>query len=744
MSVGLWGVVALASLRETITEPLAQQASRLDRSRRMGKKPSAKINAWKTLLGVSLGASFLLAASGSARAQNPDISGSASNSDNSFYYSYFKEQIPLRLDETRLIVTDLSAMGDDAVRSFAAGFGVSADAITAHAAPNTYVIEVPTWGVADAQLTRQLIATMASEATQASIFGGAADLFVSPAFNLDLGPAHITEGLMVRFVAGTTPEEAIAIASAYIEGVQLVEANFAGMADVYHFTTASRDGFELLDAANQLAARADTIYAEPNMQLPLKKDLIPNDPLFSVQWALRNTGQSGGVAGRDVDAELAWDITPGFPNILVAILDDGVQQDHPDIHQVPGIDATGQGTGGGPASTCDNHGTAVAGCATATFNNGVGVAGVAPGTRTISVKFSNSNPPCNGSGTFSPANFASGLNNAFGQGARVSNNSNSLGISSTIANVYQSTRNAGMVHFASTGNDNANAIGYPSSLATVNAVGAITRQGNRASFSNYGTGIAFAAPGVAIWTTDRTGSAGYSSGSHTSTEGTSFSSPIAAGVAALVVSANPTLSAVQVETILQENAKDLGAAGHDQFFGWGIPDADDSMEAAIALLNAPGNINLATPADGLTEVDPDAVRLFAWTTTTGANFYRFEIATDTSFASPVFSLDTFTNINNLDISVLADGTQYYWRARPFNLAGNGNCNPAYRSFTTIGFTEPSVCPGDLNEDGVIDADDLGILLAAFGASDAGDLNDDGITNADDLGMLLTLFGTVCP
>ncbi|MGP1347876.1 MAG: S8 family peptidase [Phycisphaerales bacterium] len=669
--------------------------------------------------------------------------GGVGGGGDELYYSYFDDRVSLTLDETRLVVTDLSGHGRGAVEAFAAGFGIDADGITPHEAPNTWIVEAPGWGVADLGTTRELVSSMARESREAWLNdAGAADLFISPMLGIELGPVHISDGIIVRFAEGTTPEQAEAIVDGFIDA-ELLEADMAGMAGVFRFVTSSRDGFEVLEAANRLAALDQTVYAEPHMSLPLKKALIPNDPLFGVQWGLRNIGQSGGLANIDIDADLAWDITPGFATTLTAILDDGVEQDHPDIHQVPGIDVTGQATGGGPAGSCDNHGTAVGGVVSAIFNNGAGVAGAAPGTRIISVKFSNSMPPCTGSGSFFPASFASGLNNAFSQGARVSNNSNSMGASGTIDGVYQTTRNSGMVHFASSGNANASSIAYPSSLATVNSVGSVSRTGFRSAFSNYGAGLAFTAPGDDIWTTDRTGGSGYAGGSYTVIDGTSFSSPMAAGVAALVKTVNPALTAAQVEQILQDNAKDRGTAGYDTFYGWGIPDADDSMEDAIALLSPPGNITLVAPAEGLMNVDPVQILQFAWTTTPAANFYRIEIDDDQDFSSPEFVFETFQNLPLVQLAGLQVATQYYWRSRGINFAGEGTSTPSFRTFFTVGYIEPSDCEGDLNGDDVVDSDDLGVLLGAFGGSGAGDLDGDGDTDSDDLGILLSAFGTNC-
>src|SRR6202008_1299533 len=122
----------------------------------------------------------------------------------------------------------------------------------------------------------------------------------------------------------------------------------------------SRDGYQVLAAANRLAERTEVVYAEPDVIFTGRASLIPNDPGFTSCWGIHNTGQSGGIADMDMDGPEAWDTTIGDPSIIVAIIDVGAQQNHPDIHQLtPGFDAAGQNGGGGPVTTCDDHGTAV-------------------------------------------------------------------------------------------------------------------------------------------------------------------------------------------------------------------------------------------------------------------------------------------------------------------------------------------------------------------------------------------------
>jgi subtilisin family serine protease len=152
-----------------------------------------------------------------------------------------------------------------------------------------------------------------------------------------------------------------------------------------------------------------------------------------------------------------------------------------------------------------------------------------------------------------------------------------------MTNAYVAARNAGVVNFASSGNSGNTSIGFPARSNGVVAVGASNRSGQKASFSSYGSKLAFVAAGQSIFTTDRTGSNGYGSGDYTTIDGTSFSSPYAAGVAALILSVNPSLSAAQVESIMQSTCRDIGTAGYDTLTGWGMLDANAAVRAAQPL-----------------------------------------------------------------------------------------------------------------------------------------------------------------
>ena len=319
-----------------------------------------------------------------------------------------------------------------------------------------------------------------------------------------------------------------------------------------------------------------------------RHEVIPNDAGFSQCWGHRNIGQSGGLINFDMNTTNAWSITKGSPTIRILVFETGIQQDHPDINQQTGRDFTTGAIngilGGGPSNQCDNHGTSVAGCITGIINNSIGTVGVAPDCKVISAKVGTAITPCSGSWQGQTSWTVNAINWGIANGVRVTNNSNDYGTASTaMTNAYIAARNAGVVNFASSGNSGNTSIGFPASSSGVNAVGASNRSGQKASFSSYGSKLAFVAAGQSIYTTDRTGSNGYGSGDYTTIDGTSFSSPYAAGVAALIISVNPSLSAAQVESIMQSTCRDIGTAGYDTLTGWGMLNADAAVRAAQPL-----------------------------------------------------------------------------------------------------------------------------------------------------------------
>jgi serine protease len=493
--------------------------------------------------------------------------GAGAPLDEPFYKMYWKQRDPLRLDPSRVAVYQSVPVGlTDIGGPMAAR--LDWDGAVAHAIDGWTLVPL-TAPMRDAADARATVAALAAGTTA----------FVSPVFLDAFGqPMFVTDEVFLGVRTKLDPALWELVVGRWMVG-EVLERGFASMPGVYRMDPVSNDGLVVLDQTNRMALDPDVAFAEPGMVLNGRPGWIPNDPEYPNLWGLRNTGQfSGGLPGFDMGADLAWDMTWGDAGIRTLVLDNGVDRTHPDIHQIAGRNFTTEGNGqeGGPVGGWDNHGTAVAGCISAIANNGIGVAGIAPGTVIVSAK-----PQIMTSGnsfTFQFSWVANALAWGTSIGCRVSNNSNSYGATSaTIDNAYQTARNNGMVHFASAGNDNTGTIAYPSSLPTVNSVMSVHYSGARSGFSSWGPGVDFAAPGSSIRTTDRRGAAGYAAGDYTWIDGTSFSSPYAAGVAALVLSRFTSWTPAQVEQRMRLTARDMGARGYDTVFGWGLVRADGAL-----------------------------------------------------------------------------------------------------------------------------------------------------------------------
>jgi hypothetical protein len=308
--------------------------------------------------------------------------------------------------------------------------------------------------------------------------------------------------------------------------------------------------------------------------------VTPNDNYYLSQWHLPK-----------ISAPLGWDISEGSSNVAIAILDTGIDPTHPDLSGklLPGYNFYDRNT-----DTHDvyGHGTAVAGSAAALSNNYTGVAGVAWNNPIMPLRISDPS----GWATYSA--MASAMTYAADRGVKVINLSYAgSSSSSTLQNAVNYAWNKGAVIVASAGNYSTSTPYYPAACNNVVSVSATTSSDTIASFSNYGNWIDLSAPGVSILTTNNGG--GYGSWS-----GTSFSSPITAGVAALVFSANPSLSNAQVVEILLENADNLGTPGFDPYYGWGRINAYKSLLAAINSTPQPDTtppiVSITSPANGST------------------------------------------------------------------------------------------------------------------------------------------------
>jgi thermitase len=310
------------------------------------------------------------------------------------------------------------------------------------------------------------------------------------------------------------------------------------------------------------------LSAEPNVRF--RAFATPNDTLFRSQWHLKNTGRNDGpylrdgIWDRDIRAESAWDITTGSSDIVVSVIDTGVDFKNPDLAGkllpgasfVPGINS---------AEDDNGHGTHVAGIAGAAANNGLGVAGVCQKCSILPVKVLDSD------GYGDIASVVQGIQYSINQKSRVINMSlGSSYDSSAIRQAVVDALRAGIVVVAASGNEDSSSPEYPAAVPGVISVAALTSADKLTSFSNYGDWVKISAPGENILSTfitaknldsrcgDRSLSPARDGFGYCS--GTSMAAPVVAGVAGLVLSKNANLDGAAAGQILLSSADSVDAA----------------------------------------------------------------------------------------------------------------------------------------------------------------------------------------
>ncbi|MEK3697777.1 S8 family peptidase [Paenibacillus sp. FSL R10-2199] len=285
--------------------------------------------------------------------------------------------------------------------------------------------------------------------------------------------------------------------------------------------------------------------------------ITPNDLLFSTyQWNLPA-----------IETELGWNLSKGSKEVVVAVVDTGVQADHPDLQGqlLAGYNAI---TNGGAPDDDVGHGTHVSGIIGALTNNEEGVAGISWYNKILPVK------ALDNSGAGTTYSVAEGIIWAADHGAKVINLSlGNYADSQFLHDAIKYAYDRDVVIVSASGNDNTERPGYPAAYEEVIAVAATNSTGGRASFSNYGDYIDVAAPGESIAST-------YPDNQYAALSGTSMASPHVAALAGLVRSLNPELTNKEVTELLTSNAVDLGDAGHDKYYGWGQVDIYKTLQAA--------------------------------------------------------------------------------------------------------------------------------------------------------------------
>lgn len=334
-------------------------------------------------------------------------------------------------------------------------------------------------------------------------------------------------------------------------------------------------------------------YAEPNRKIT--SFATPNDPRYTDQWHYDNIGLPS-----------AWDLTEGSEEVVVAVLDSGVDAAHPDLagQLVPGYDFVRNTT---QMTDLDGHGTHVTGTIVAASNNSVGVAGVAWRSKVMPVRvLSSVEASSDEFNLYRGVLFATGLcvSNSNDervcpeQQAQVINMSLGLSDASNPCSILEMSyfdhealaiaAGAGTTLIASSGNSSCGAAYYPAADPSVLAVSATGPGNDIAPYSNTGLEIWVAAPGGdgknfgqagQVLSTLPDGKYGYD-------QGTSMASPHVAGVVALMLAANPDLTPTDVRLILQLSSTDLGDEGWDPIYGYGLVDAEGAVGLARSLLTA--------------------------------------------------------------------------------------------------------------------------------------------------------------
>jgi serine protease len=337
------------------------------------------------------------------------------------------------------------------------------------------------------------------------------------------------------------------------------------------------DSVSVKDALEKLRKNPAVLYAEPNYIV--HASVTPNDSSFADLWGMNNTGQTGGTDDADIDAPEAWDISTGSHDVIIGVIDTGVDHSHPDLMANiwtnpaeiagDGIDNDGNGfvddmhginaiTSVGDPMDDAGHGSHVSGTIGATGNNGLGVVGVNHNVSIIGCKFLSAS----GSGSLSDAltcidYFVDLKNN--GVNVRATNNSwGGGGFSQALSDAITSSEEANILFVAAAGNDaydNDAQASYPSGYPhdSVFSIASTTHTDSMSSFSQWGlTTVDMGAPGSAILST-------VPGGGYDTYSGTSMATPHVTGAAALAWSVNPELSAVEMKELLMSSGDDNSA-----------------------------------------------------------------------------------------------------------------------------------------------------------------------------------------
>jgi len=381
--------------------------------------------------------------------------------------------------------------------------------------------------------------------------------------------------------------------------------------DLEVWTLPVRDESGLLNLIRELSANSNIEYAEPNY---IQKAIgIPNDTRFDELWGMHNTGQTGGTPDADIDAVEAWDTFTGSHDVVVAVIDTGMDYNHVDlvdnrwinVGEIAGngIDDDGNGfvddvygydfayNDSNPMDV-HSHGTHCSGTIGGVGNNSIGVAGVSHAVRIMAVKF------LNDGGSGSTADAIESVIYAVDNGAQILSNSwGGGGFSQGLEDAISYANDHNVLFVAAAGNgysDNDVYPHYPSNYDVPNVLAVASTDHNdaKASSSNYGlTSVDLGAPGVSILSTVPGNGYGYKSG-------TSMATPHVSGAAALLKGYNPNLTALDLKSLIMDNVDPVASMSGITVTGGRLNINNALMMAGTPWITLEGELSGEIPPGG--------------------------------------------------------------------------------------------------------------------------------------------------
>jgi len=423
-----------------------------------------------------------------------------------------------------------------------------------------------------------------------------------PVFHLSYGDLMVTDEFIVKFQRSVSKAEIDAFNR--LNDVEI--ARKAEWTERYLLRVKDPNGMNTLRTANVYYEDPITVFSMPNFVIRSERLLgavTPDDTYFAQQWSLNNTEQDppDGTLDADIDAPEGWETSTGNSNIVIAVIDTGVDLSHEDLTNrlVDGYDFVDDDEYPSPGNAIsDAHGTACAGLAGAGTDNAKGIAGLDWNCAMMPVRMISNDMTTN-------QWIADAIEWASDNGAHVLSNSWSWNHSDAMHDAIKEAKANGRggkgCIITACSHNQGGAVLYPAAYDEVIAVGATNHEDVLWLYSNRGPELDVVGPSgsgglenagqgevaVIMWSTDITGEDGYNHGDESEGDadgdytkwmgGTSGATPEVAGLAALILSMNPEFTSNQVQYIIESTAYDLGDAGRDNLYGWGRINVDSAL-----------------------------------------------------------------------------------------------------------------------------------------------------------------------